>query len=76
MEYKGKPGEMRFQIGDIVVLSESYAWPLRGKFRGQIVGFSRGLLDINGNPVARVKRLDLASGNVQTWGQGWLEKEA
>jgi len=76
LKYKGKPGEKRFRVGDIVVLSESYGRSLRDKFRGEIVGYSKGPGDINGNPCVRVKRLDLASGSIQVWGQGWLEREA
>ena len=68
------------EIGDIVRLNSEWAGnyntPLKGRFRGEVVGFSKGMSDINGQAVVKVKRLDLNSQVIQRWGRMWLEREA
>jgi len=67
------------EIGDIVRLNSEWAGnynaPLKGRFRGEVVGFSKAS-NINGQDIVKVKRLDLKSQAVQHWVKMWLEKEA
>jgi len=63
-----------FAIGAIVVLNESYGGRVTmPNFKGEVVGYSKRSFSANGDPCVRIKRLDLPSGAIQLWGQGWLE---
>ena len=64
-----------FTIGDILVLNEFYGGRVTmPNFKGELVGYSKKVFSVNGDPCARVKRLDTKAGRVELWGQGWLRK--
>ena len=66
----------RFQIGDILVFNEFYGGaPKMPNFRGELVGYSKKVFSANGDPCARIKRLDTKAGKIELWGQGWLMVE-
>ena len=68
-----------YQVGDIVKLSKAYqeGFPLTKRqqtWRWRVEAVLEDDRDLDGNPILKCRRLDLASHKIEKWSQAWLEK--